>query len=149
MSVHWSALIWAGLIATTFAAATFWLFRSFGLTRFTPANTLGGLVFREPSSPLAETVGQATFFVLGSTVVAALYATALSRVGGPSAVAGLLLGAAHGAASVLALPYVGMISASVRSGHEAAPARFGLGWGRATPISLMVGHLVYGGVLGA
>ena len=142
-------MIWAGLIATTIAAAVFWVFRSFGLTRFTPATTLGGLVFRDPFAPVAETVGQVVFFVLGSSVVAAAYAVLLAVLGGASGVTGLLLGAAHGLASLLALPVLGTISASVRSGHEVRPERFGTGWGRITPLSVLAGHAVYGAVIGA
>jgi hypothetical protein len=149
LPAHWSALIWAGLVATTFAAVTFWVFRSFGWTRFTPATTLGGLVFREPGAPLAETLGQVIFFVLGSTLIAALYSALLARLGGASMLAGGAVGAVHGGISLLALPLIGTISASVRSGDEVHPRRFGLAWGRATPVSVVLGHVVYGALLGA
>lgn len=147
--VDWNVVLWSGLVATTFAAATFWLFRTFGRTRFTPATALGGIVFPDPRTPLAETVGQVVFFVLQCTIVAAVYAAILAANGGPSAASGALLGGVHGVLGVALLPVIGTISASVRSGHEEPPGRFGTRWGSATPFSMVTGHVIYGALLGA
>lgn len=142
-------MVWSGLVATTLAAAVFWLFRTFAATRFTPATALGGLVFKESNAPLAETVGQAAFFVLHVTVVAAVYAALLREFGGPTLLRGALIGGTNGLLIVTVLPVLGTISASVRSGLEEPPGRFGFGWGRATPISILVGYVVYGALFAA
>lgn len=149
MEISWSVLLWSGVIATTFAAATFWAFHNLGWTRFTPGTMLAALMFRDVRAPLAETVGQVVFFVLGSVVLPWGYGYLFALVGGPGTWTGGALGALHGLVVALIMPVFGTISASVRHGRESPPGWLGLGWGKATPFSLLVGHLVYGGVLGA
>jgi hypothetical protein len=150
MDVEWSIALWSGLIASVAAAVAFWGFESFGLTEFTPARSLAGLVARDPRTPLAETLGQLIFLLLGSTVVATAYVRILeSVVAEPNALGGAGLGLFHGLLAVLALPLLRYASRSVRSGAEAAPGRWGMAWGRGTPIGVMMGHAVYGAVLGA
>jgi hypothetical protein len=61
----------------------------------------------------------------------------------------MLVGAVHGALVVGALPWVGKASACVRAGYLPKPGTLGLGWGPATPVGVVVGHAVYGGILGA
>lgn len=149
MTITWSALLWAGLVATTLAAAFFWLLRTFGLTEFSPTSQLGCLFLRNPRLPLTETLGLLLLFALGSTVVPWLYAALLRQAGGVSTVGGALLGLVHGALVVAAFPVLGTISACVRSGFLPPPGRFGLAWGRWTPAGVVAGHLLYGAALGA
>ncbi len=149
MTITWSAILWAGLVATTLATACFWLFRAFGLTEFSPSGQLGCLFLGNPKLPLTESLGLVLLFVLGSTLVAWLYAAVLGRTGGVSLGGGALLGLVHGGIAVAALPVLGTISACVRSGFLPPPGRFGLAWGRGTPAGVVVGHVVYGATLGA
>ena len=149
MTITWSAILWAGLVATTFAACCFWLFKAFALTEFSPSTQLGCLFLGNPRLPLTESLGLVLFFALGSTVVAWLYAAVLGRVGGVSLGGGALLGLLHGGIAVAALPVLGTISACVRSGFLPPPGRFGMAWGRGTPAGVVVGHVVYGATLGA
>ncbi|CAN5253119.1 hypothetical protein BH20GEM2_BH20GEM2_16110 [soil metagenome] len=149
MDVEWSIAVWSGLVATVAAAVAFWGFESFGLTEFTPARSLAGLVARDPRTPLAETLGQLTFLLLGSTVFAAAYVLILESIAEPDVANGAALGTLHGLLAVLSLPLLRYASRGVRSGSEVAPGRLGLAWGRGTPIGVLVGHAVYGAVLGA
>lgn len=149
MTITWSAILWAGLVATTLSAACFWLFRTFGWTDFNPSSQLGCLFFGNPRLPLAESVGLVMLFLLGSTVVAWLYAAVLRQTGGVSLAGGALMGLAHGAVTVASFPVLGTISACVRSGFLPPPGAFGLGWGRGTPAGVVAGHVVYGATLGA
>lgn len=149
MTITWSAILWAGLVATTLAAACFWLFRAFGLTVFSPSSQLGCLFLSNPRLPLTESLGLVLLFALGSSGVAWLYAAVLQQVGGVSLGGGALLGLVHGGIAAAALPVLGTISACVRSGFLSPPGRFGLAWGRGTPAAVVVGHLVYGATLGA
>ena len=149
MTITWSAILWAGLVATTLAAACFWLFRTFGLTEFSPSAQLGCLFLGNPRLPLTESLGLVLLFVLGSTLVAWAYAAVLQGAGALSPGGGALLGLVHGAITVAALPVLGTISACVRSGFLPPPGRFGMAWGRWTPAGVMAGHVVYGATLGA
>ncbi len=142
-------VVWAGFVASVMAAAVFWVFRSFEWTRFSPGTQIGCLLFDEPGRPLTETVGFALFMIACSTVVAALYAWIMARTGGPGWGGGALLGALHGAAVTAALPLLGRVNRCVKAGRMLPPGRLGLAWGRATPVALVVGHAVYGGILGA
>lgn len=149
MSIPWSAILWAGFVATTLAVACFWVFRTFAWTELNPATQLGCLFFGNPRLPLAESVGMVLLFALGSTVVAWLYAALLRQVGGVSLGGGALLGLVHGALAVAALPVLGTISACVRSGFLPPPGRLGTAWGRGTPAGVVAGHVVYGAAVGA
>lgn len=147
--MDWLVVIWSGFVASALAAAFFWLVRSFGWTRFNPFVQLGCLFFKDPRSPITETAGFLCFILLGSTVIPALYALVLARVAGPSWGSGVALGLLHGAVAAAALPLLGTISACVRAGAESRPGWFGIEWGWPTPVGVMGGHLVYGGVTGA
>jgi hypothetical protein len=149
MTITWSAILWAGFVATTFAAACFWVFRTFAWTQFSPSSQLGCLFFGNPRLPLTESVGLVLLFVLGSTVAAWLYAALLREMGGPTLGRGALLGFVHGALVVAALPLLGTISACVRAGLLPPPGLLGLGWGRGTPAGVVAGHVVYGAAVGA
>ena len=148
MGGSWTAIFWAGFVASILAACAFWVFRTFGWTRFSPTSQLGCLFYDDPRLPMAETVGFVLFMALGTTVLAALYAWLLGALGGPGWGAGMLLGALHGALTAGALPWLARASRCVRQGRLPPPGRFGLAWGRATPAAVVVGHAAYGAILG-
>ena len=147
--MSWSATLWAGFVASVLAACVFWLFRTFNLTLFSPTSQLGCLFHDEPRVPVTETVGLALYLLLGVTAVAAVYGALMGAVGGAGWDAGVVVGAVHGAATVAALPLLGKASRCVQKGRLPHPGRFGLQWGASTPAVVMLGHMVYGGVLGA
>jgi hypothetical protein len=147
--MNWIAIAWSGFVATTLAASFFWLVRSLGWTTFSPTVQLGCIVSRDPLHPLTETLGVVFLFLLGSTVVPALYSLVLADWTGVSGAAGALLGLVHGLVAAALLPTLGMISACVRSGAISPPGYFGVRWGWLTPVGVVVGHLLYGGVTGA
>lgn len=149
MTITWSAILWSGFMATTFAAACLWVFRTFGWTVFSPSTQLGCLFFGNPRIPAAEGVGLLLLFLLGSSVVAWLYAGLMGWLGGVSLGRGALVGLVHGTLAVLVLPAFGTISACVRAGHLPEPGILGLGWGRGTPVGVVAGHVVYGAAVGA
>jgi hypothetical protein len=147
--MNWIAIVWSGFVATTLAASFFWLVRSLGWTTFSPTIQLGCLLTGDPRLPLTETLGLALLFLLGSTVVPALYGVLFATLTGVSGLAGALLGLAHGLLAGALLPTLGMISACVRSGAIPPPGHFGIRWGWPTPFGVVFGHLLYGGVTGA
>lgn len=148
MGLSWSAIIWAGFVATVLSACVFWLFRSLELTRFSPTTQLGCLFFREPNVPLTETVGFLLFLALGVSLVPWLYAGVMGAMGGAGWGTGTLAGILAGGLVALALPLLGRVSGCVREGRLPPPGRFGLHWGKATPWAVVAGHAVYGAVMG-
>ena len=149
MGETWSTTIGAGFVASTLAACVFWVFRSFNTTRFSPTTQLGCLVFPNPSVPLTETVGFLIYLALGVLPVAALYRWAMEVLGGAGWDAGVVAGVVHGALTAAALPWLARVDRCVRSGRVPPPGPFGLGWGQATPVAVLAGHMAYGGILGA
>lgn len=147
--MDWFAIGWSGFVASVVAAAFFWLLRSLGWSRFSPSIQLGCLFFRNPRSPMTETVGFLIFLLLGSSLIPAAYAYLMAVVDGASWSAGAGIGAIHGFAVAASLPLLGTVSACVRAGTEPRPGRFGIEWGWPTPIGVVTGHLVYGSVIGA
>lgn len=147
--MSWSATIWAGFVASVLAACVFWLFRTFNLTLFSPTTQIGCLFSEEPKVPVTETVGLVLYLGLGMTVVAAVYAALIRMLGGSGWDAGVVVGAVHGALAVAALPLMGRASRCVRKGRIPHPGMLGLNWGTSTPAVVVLGHMVYGGVLGA
>ena len=147
--MDWSATIWAGFVASVLAACVFWLFRTFNLTLFSPTTQLGCLFNGEPRVPATETVGLVLYLLLGMTVVPAVYGALIRAMGGAGWDAGVVVGAVHGALTVAVLPLLGNVSRCVRKGRIPHPGRLGLKWGSSTPAVVALGHMVYGGVLGA
>jgi hypothetical protein len=143
------SIVWAGFVAVVVAAAVFWLFRSSGITLFSPSVQLGCLFLRDPLHPATDTLGFGLLVLLGSTLVPVVYLWIFHLIRGPSAFAGLVVGALHGLAMGAAMPVIGTITACVRAGSWPAPGPFGIRWGRFTPAALVVGHAAYGLLFGA
>lgn len=147
--MEWIAIVWSGLVATTFATAFFWIGRSFEWTRFSPPIDVGCLIISDPKRPITETLGFFLIFLIGSTAVPALYGAILDYWTGPAWIGGLILGGFWGLGVAAALPLYGTISACVRSGAIPAPGPFGIEWGRATPGIIFAGHMLYGAIFAA
>lgn len=145
-------IVWvgfAGFVAGVLAACVMWLFRTLGLTRLSATGQLGCLVYDDPRRPMTETLGLGFFLLLHTTLLAALYVGLMRGVGGPGWGTGLAVGGVFGFLVAAALPWLARASRCVRMGRLPPPGRFGLDWGRATPVALVAGYAVYGGVLGA
>jgi hypothetical protein len=145
----WFVIAWAGFVSVILAAAFFWVFRALRLTEFSPSIQIGCLFLRNPGHPATETTGFVLLVVLGSSIVPLAYRGIFSLMGGPSWVAGLGVGAAHGVLAAALLPVLGTISACVRAGAMQAPGPMGTRWGWLTPIAMVLGHGLYGAVCGA
>lgn len=147
--MEWIAIVWSGFVATTLAAAFFWLAKSVGWTEFSPSLYLGCLIIPDPRRPLTDTVGFAIVFAVGSTIAPALLRTVLVMANSVGWLAGLILGGLLGLAMAAGAPLYGTISACVRDRSIPPPGRFGIGWGRLTPTIIVGGLAVYGATFGA
>jgi hypothetical protein len=139
----------AGFAASALAAAFFAVTRSFGLSRYSPGTALGCLMVDDPRHPFAETLGLAAHLILGSTLLAMLYALVVPRLGLPGWAGGALLGLAQGGAMIAMLSRAARLNRAVRAGRLPPPGRWGVEWGRYTALVAMAGAVLYGVVMGA
>lgn len=142
-------IVLAGFVAGVLAAGVFWIFRTLAVTELSATGQLGCLFYDDPRLPMTETVGFGLFLALHATLCAALYSAVLRAMGGPGWGTGLAAGGVHGLLTAAALPWLARASRCVRMGRIPPPGRLGLDWGWATPVALIAGYAVYGGVLGA
>lgn len=149
MGGTWGGIVWSGFVAGVLAASVLWLFRTLGLTRLSATGQLGCLFYDDPRLPMAETLGFGLFLALHATLLAALFAALLRAAGGPGWGTGVGIGGVFGVAVAAALPWLAKASRCVRMGRVPAPGHLGFEWGQATPVALIAGYAVYGGVLGA
>ncbi len=122
------------------AAFAYWR----GLTRLRPAATLGALLLRGRSARgLRALVGTCAHFLLGTLAFPALYALVFDLAGRADVALGALAGAAHGILAGLVLPL------AWRAARQEGGAGL-CGWrlGTATPLGLVVAHVLYGVLLG-
>jgi hypothetical protein len=147
--MNWVAIVWSGFVASLMAIAFFWAGRSLSLTTFSPTVQVGCFFNADPKQPLTDTLGFLVLLAVGSTVGPALYQTLLRSWDGAPWVAGAVIGGVIGLAIAAALPYLGTISACVRTGRLPKPGRFGLALGRATPAVVVGGNVVYGAIVAA
>jgi len=149
MGGTWGGIVGAGFVAGVLAAGVFWLFRTLSLTQLSATGQLGCLFFDDPRLPMAETLGFGLFLALHATLVAAVFAAVLRALGGAGWGTGMAAGGVFGVLVAAALPWLARASRCVRMGRLPPPGRLGLDWGQATPVALIAGYAVYGGVFGA
>lgn len=147
--MEWVALVFSGFVATILAIAFFWIARAFHLTSFSPTILLGCLLIPDPRRPVTETAGFVILLLTGSTLGAVLFRTIVDTIGLPDWAGGVVAGGVMGILASLVIPVIGMNTAYVRAGSIPPPGRFGTGWGRATPVVILVGSVVYGAVFAA
>lgn len=147
--MNWVAVVWSGFVGIVVALAFYAAARSFRWTRFDPMSYLGSVFVANPRHPAASILGFILLLLVGSTVVAFVYAALFEVLPRPWWAAGLAVGLLHGLLTAAALPIFGTISASVRAGFISPPGRLGTEWGWLTPGVLAAGHGIYGAVCGA
>lgn len=143
-----------GLLATGAMTATQETMRLSGLSRMSLPLLFGTAL--SGNRVHAVVLGYVAY-LLGGWVFAVLYALALESAGAVTWWAGLLLGGVHGlflvAVLLPTLPFIHPRLASDYDGPRALaelepPGPFGLNYGRATPVAVMLSQIVYGVVLG-
>lgn len=152
--MDWAGWAIFGLIATAALTAVMMGAQLAGLTRLDLPLMLGTIVVPDPDR--ARVAG---FFIhlVNGQVFALGYAAAFAAVGRATWWGGGLLGALHGAVTLLVivplLPGVHPHMASERAGLSSGaalepPGLLGLNYGRETPVVTLVAHVAYGIALG-
>lgn len=143
-----AAALWGGIVGAIAMAIVYWGFLGLRLTRLDLLRFEGGLLARD-SSPMVYVYGGFFQVALGA-LLALAYRYAFEQIHSATYVGwGALIGIAHGALLVLALPLLGKVNRNIRAGSEGEPGFAGRHYGRLTPLAVLVGCVVFGIWVGA
>jgi hypothetical protein len=148
----WTAISWAGAIVWGIVAtAVFTVFsmmgRAMGMTRMDLLDLLGSMVAR-PGSTASKTTGLMVHHVNGA-ILAVAWAYGAALFGWPANWAtGLVWGAVLTVRALLMMSTIGTVHPAMRRGQEPDPGPAATNFGSVTPLGSLLGHLVYGLVLG-
>lgn len=148
----WGAIYWLGAILWGVVAAfAFMLFASIGkavgVTRLDLPDLLGS-AFAPRGSPTARRIGGYIHHANGA-LLAIAWAYAVVLVDLPATwVTGLAWGVVLWALGLLMFSTMGVVHPAIRRGEQDDPGPAGTNLGVMTPVGSLLGHFVYGAVLG-
>lgn len=154
-----------GLVATIVMSAMMKTASAMGMTRMPPMHQITGAMFSGDES-VANKIGIVVHYLMMGTVVFGLiYGAIIAAVGANVVLTAVVVGLVHGlVVGGMAMPM--MPAMHPRMGdvpitpegatvtqeqdelHLSSPGFFGARWGRMTPAGVIMGHVVYGLVLG-
>lgn len=146
-AIDWlGALVW-GVIATLAFTLFSMMGKAMGMTRMDLLDLLGSMVAR-PGSGAAKAIGGVVHLMNGALLgVAFAYAAALFAIS-----SGLWSGVAWGVflwiMALLMMTTMGAVHPAIRRGEQDDPGPAATHFGSMTPLGSLIGHLVYGAVLG-
>ena len=155
MPFYVSAALQAGFVGTLAMSLLMSMARAMGMTRMPSFEVLNGaMVSRDART--AEPMGAFVHWIVMGTVVFGIMYALLFQVFTPPWLAGLIIGIVHGLiVGVVAMPMMPMVHPAMRPAtaggeglHIDAPGVLGKNWGPTTPLGVIVGHAVYGLVVG-
>jgi hypothetical protein len=146
-AISWlGAIVWGVVAAVAFALVAM-MGQTVGMTRMDLPDLLGSLV-AAPGAAASRGLGALVHLANGAVLaVAWAYGTAL---GGLSANVwtALAWGAVLWVLALLMLSTIGSVHPAIRAGRQDDPGSGGVNFGPMTPVGVLVGHLVWGAVLG-
>jgi hypothetical protein len=141
--VDLAAALWGGIIGAIVAATVLAGFLALRWTRFDLLRFEGGLLLHERTN-MVYVYGGVCQVVVGA-LLALAYRQVFQQIDSASYVGwGALLGLAQGVLALLALPLLGLVNRNVRAGEEPRPGLAGVGYGRLTPLAVLVASVVFG-----
>ncbi len=149
----WDAIGWTGAIVWGIVAtAAFTLFsmmgKAMGMTRMDLADLMGSM-FVQPHTGASRMIGLTVHHVNGA-LLGIGYAYFLALTALPAGwLTGLLWGVILTPLAMLLMSSIGAVHPAIRAGQQDDPGTAGTNFGKMTPMGMLLGHLVYGVVLGA
>jgi hypothetical protein len=161
--------IWAGMlsafIGTLAMTALMRMSTAMGMTAMPPMPLIQGAMATDDPAK-ARLIGMVTHvLVMGTVVFGIVYAAVFAALGGPGWLIGLITGLVHGVVAGMFMKMMGQAHPRMEpvanftgdqswrhdAGglHIAEPGLFGKNYGSKTPAGLMMGHAVFGLVVGA
>ena len=140
-------LFLAGFVATAVMTALMYAAPMMGMPKMDIATMLGAMFLASPAS--AFWLGIMIHFMMGTLLFPAIYRFTLQPGSGSGTGRGVLLGVIlWAAANLMVMPMMGAIHPMVKSGMMPAPGFLMLNLGLMAPIGSLIGHLLYGALLG-
>jgi len=144
--IDMTAAIISGIVATLVFDIWALFARAIGITSMKVENALGS-IFTEGRG--MTSLGLIIHFVFGMGI-ALLYAAIFEQTSisnGP--IAGVVIGFLHGIIiGVIVMPMMGILHPAMRAGKVEIPGFFAINKGSASPIYIVIGHLIFGAVIG-
>lgn len=127
-----------------------WAFVAYqsGLSRLSMSRYEGSMVTGRTSGLSSKLTGIGAHLLL-STLIALPYAAALERSRSRTPALGAQLGVLHWLIASVALPSLDALNPTVREGRTPPLKTFARGYGQGSIFMFLVGHLLYGVVVGA
>lgn len=138
----------AGLVATVVMTAMMYAGPMMGMPKMDVATMLGTMFTQHMKT--AFWIGTIIHLMMGVVLFPFVYAKLLQPASGNGAVRGITMGVILFLLSNLVLmPMMGIIHPMVKSGMMPAPGLLMLHMGTMAPLGSLLGHLIYGALLGA
>lgn len=146
-AIDWvSAIVW-GAVATIAFTLFSMMGKAMGMTRMDLLDLLGSAV-APPGSGAAKAVG-AVVHLTNGVLLAVFWAFGVALVDLPANwVTALAWSALLWVLALLMMTTIGSVHPAIRRGTQTDPGPAATNFGRMTPMGSLVGHLVYGAVLG-
>ncbi len=141
-----TGVIIAGFVASIVFSIFIGMARAMGMTSMSIEKTLGAMFGEGTGATLA---GWAMHFVSG-IIFAVIYVSIFNSVGTTNGwLGGAVIGLVHGLlVGSIVMPIMGIAHPAIRTGNIMAPGFFAKNAGTMTPVGLIVGHVIFGAVLG-
>lgn len=137
-----------GFVGTVLITALMYGGPLMGFPRMDIATMLGTMVVADPGP--AFWVGMLIHFMMGTVILALAYAALYRFLPGPPWARGAIWGLVFWVlAMAVVMPMMSVIHPMVATSRMPAPGFFSLNMGVLAPIGSLIGHLIYGVVLGA
>jgi hypothetical protein len=145
--IYWLGAIDWGVVATVAFTLFSLMGGAMGMTRMDILDLLGGMM-ASPGSTASRAIGAVIHHTNGA-LLAIAWAYGVALVGLPANwLTGLVWGAILTALALLMLSTMGAVHPAIRKGEQEDPGPLATNFGAMTPIGSLMGHLVYGLVLG-
>ncbi|MBI3671045.1 MAG: hypothetical protein HY237_14855 [Acidobacteria bacterium] len=140
-------LFFAGFVATAAMTALMYAAPMMGMPKMDIATMLGTMFLASPGP--AFWLGMIIHLMMGTVLFPAVYRIALQPGTGSGTGKGVLFGLLlWAAANLMVMPMMGAIHPMVKSGMMRAPGFLMLNLGVMVPVGSLIGHLLYGALLG-
>lgn len=146
--VNVGSAILAGFVGTLAITALMYGGPVMGFPRMDIATMLGTMFVADMNT--AFWLGMGIHFMMGSVILALIYAAIYRFLPGEPWLRGAIWGFVLWImAQAVVMPMMGVIHPMIASGQMPTPGFFSLNMGIMAPIGSLIGHLVYGAILGA
>lgn len=142
----WGAVVW-GLVATIAFTLFTVMGKAVGMTRMDLLDLLGSMLV-QPGTAKSRRIGLMMHLMNGA-LLAIAWAYGVALLGwSANWFTGLLWGAVLWALALLMMSTMGVVHPAIRAGKQADPGPAATNFGKMTPLGSLLGHLVWGVVLG-